>query len=182
MWCCSTSAEAANADEMARNFKNLPTVKEKDLPPLKNERGDFPGSVKHPGLVGHVWVKFPFIENPGSFGFDRKGRLYVAEANRFWLGVPDLRGANEMIRSVWSNCKDDGLDAGSGAGGLASQPADRALARRRRDAREHQHRPERHEGSHATTEPGRVLDAPEPEVIAGLKAEASRLCPGIASR
>lgn len=33
----------------------------------------------------------------------------------------------------------------------------------------------------ATTEPGRVLDAPEPEVIAGLKAEAARLCPGIAS-
>ncbi|HEX2749214.1 MAG TPA: hypothetical protein VHM91_14500, partial [Verrucomicrobiales bacterium] len=26
-------------------------------------------------------------------------------------------GTNEMIRSVWSNCKDDGLDAGSGAGG-----------------------------------------------------------------
>jgi len=33
----------------------------------------------------------------------------------------------------------------------------------------------------ATTEPGRVLDAPEPEVIAGLKAEAARLCPGLAS-
>jgi glycine oxidase len=32
----------------------------------------------------------------------------------------------------------------------------------------------------ATTEPGRVLDAPEPEVIAGLKAEAARLCPGLA--
>jgi glycine oxidase len=33
----------------------------------------------------------------------------------------------------------------------------------------------------ATTEPGRVLDAPEPEVIAGLKAEAARLCPGLAA-
>ncbi len=95
--CCST-VEAANAADLARNFKNLPTVKEKDLPVMKNERGEFPGSIKHPGLVGHVWVKFPFIENPGSFGFDRKGRLFVAEANRFWLGVPDLRGANEMIR------------------------------------------------------------------------------------
>ncbi len=38
------------------------------------------------------------MENPGSFGFDPQGRLYVAEANRFWLGVPDLRGANELIR------------------------------------------------------------------------------------
>jgi glycine oxidase len=33
----------------------------------------------------------------------------------------------------------------------------------------------------ATTEPGRVLDAPEPEAIAGLKAEAARLCPGLAA-
>lgn len=98
LWCGPNTAEAANAADLARNFKNLPTVKEKDLPAMKNERGEFPGSIKHPGLVGHVWVKFPFIENPGSFGFDRKGRLFVAEANRFWLGVPDLRGANEMIR------------------------------------------------------------------------------------
>ena len=96
LWC--PTAEAANAADLANKFKNLPTVKEKGLPALKNERGEFPGSIKHPGLAGHVWVKFPFIENPGSFGFDRKGRLFVAEANRFWLGVPDLRGANEMIR------------------------------------------------------------------------------------
>lgn len=32
-------------------------------------------------------------------------------------GLYMTRGTNEMIRSVWSNCKDDGLDAGSGAGG-----------------------------------------------------------------
>jgi len=98
LWACCSTAEAANAAELARNFKNLPTVKEQDLPKMANERGTFPGAVKHPGLAGHVWVKFPFVENPGSFGFDRKGRLFVAEANRFWLGVPDLRGANEMIR------------------------------------------------------------------------------------
>src|ERR1043165_4449186 len=98
LWSCASNAQAATAADLARNFKNLPTVKEKDLPPMKNERGEFPGSIKHPGLAGHVWVRFPFIENPGSFGFDRKGRLFVAEANRFWLGVPDLRGANEMIR------------------------------------------------------------------------------------
>jgi glycine oxidase len=33
----------------------------------------------------------------------------------------------------------------------------------------------------ATTEPGRVLEAPEPEAINGLKAEAARLCPGLAA-
>jgi len=98
LWAWCPTADAANAAELARNFKYLPTVKEKDLPKMSNERGEFPGSIKHPGLAGHVWVKFPFVENPGSFGFDRKGRLFVAEANRFWLGVPDLRGANEMIR------------------------------------------------------------------------------------
>jgi quinoprotein glucose dehydrogenase len=29
----------------------------------------------------------------------------VAEANRFWLGVPDLRGANEMIRGDFKSVK-----------------------------------------------------------------------------
>lgn len=33
----------------------------------------------------------------------------------------------------------------------------------------------------ATTEPGRVLETPEPEAIAGLKAEAAHLCPGLAA-
>lgn len=32
----------------------------------------------------------------------------------------------------------------------------------------------------ATVEPGRVLEAAEPEVVAKLKAEAARLCPGLA--
>lgn len=86
------------SQDLANRFKQLPTVPEKDLPPMKNQPEAFPGLIKHEGLTGSVWVKFPFVENPGSFGFDRRGRLYVAEANRFWLGVPDLRGAGELVR------------------------------------------------------------------------------------
>lgn len=89
---------AVTPQEMAQRYKPLPTVPEKDLPPMKNQPENFPGVVKHPGLTGHTWVRFPFVENPGSFGFDRQGRLYVAEVNRFWQGVPDLRGVNEFIR------------------------------------------------------------------------------------
>ncbi len=68
------------------------------MPELPNQATSFRGLIQHEGLEGHTWVGFPFVENPGSFGFDPQGRLYVAEANRFWLGVPDLRGANELIR------------------------------------------------------------------------------------
>lgn len=91
-------SHALTVEEIAQRFQELPTVKEKDLPPMKNEREPFQGVVNHEQLSAHTWVRFPFVENPGSFGFDPKGRLYVAEANRFWLGVPDLRGANELIR------------------------------------------------------------------------------------
>ncbi len=84
--------------ELEAKFKQLPTVAEKDLPTLSNQRGSFRGALLHDGLEGHTWVSFPFIENPGSLCFDAKGAMYVAEANRFWLGVPDLRGANELIR------------------------------------------------------------------------------------
>ena len=89
---------AADPVELASRFKQLPTVPEAELPEMPNERGEFPGVIEHEGLAGHTWVRFPFLENPGSFGFDRKGRVFVAEANRLWLGVPDLRGANEIIR------------------------------------------------------------------------------------
>lgn len=84
--------------ELESRFKQLPTVPEDKLPPLPNQPGTFRGLIEHKGLEGHTWVAFPFVENPGSFGFDPQGRLYVAEANRFWLGVPDLRGASELIR------------------------------------------------------------------------------------
>jgi len=70
------------------------TPEELELP---NRPSDFPGLVEHAGLKGATWVRFPFAENPDSFGFDAAGRLYVAEANRFWLGVPDLRGTTQLI-------------------------------------------------------------------------------------
>ncbi|MEN3940223.1 HEAT repeat domain-containing protein [Prosthecobacter sp. SYSU 5D2] len=89
---------ALTLEEMNKRQTPLPTVAEKDLPPMKNVREPFPGIVKHPGYDAHTWVRFPFVENPGSFGIDPKGWLFVAEANRFWRGVPDLRGANELIR------------------------------------------------------------------------------------
>ncbi|MEM9015875.1 MAG: HEAT repeat domain-containing protein [Verrucomicrobiota bacterium] len=89
--------EALTPEELQNRFKQLPTVPEAELPELPNEPTSFRGLIEHEGLEGNTWVTFPFVENPGSFGFDPKGGLYVAEANRFWLGVPDLRGANELI-------------------------------------------------------------------------------------
>lgn len=92
------SIHAITPAELEARFKQLPTVPENKMPPLSNSPATFRGLIEHEGLEGHTWVAFPFVENPGSFGFDPQGRLYVAEANRFWLGVPDLRGANELIR------------------------------------------------------------------------------------
>ena len=92
------TSPAPSVQELANQFKQLPTVPEDQLPPMKNERGSFTGLIEHEGLQGHTWVRFPFIENAGSLGIDRKGRIYVAEANRFWLGTPDLRGASELVR------------------------------------------------------------------------------------
>lgn len=93
-----TVIQAITPAELESRFKSLPTVPEDQMPALSNAKGTFRGLIQHDGLEGHTWVAFPFVENPGSFGFDPQGRLYVAEANRFWLGVPDLRGANELIR------------------------------------------------------------------------------------
>ena len=90
--------DAITPAELEARFKPLPTVAEDKMPALTNAKGTFRGLIQHKGLEGHTWVAFPFVENPASFGFDPQGRLYVAEANRFWLGVPDLRGANELIR------------------------------------------------------------------------------------
>jgi quinoprotein glucose dehydrogenase len=74
-------------------------VSEKDMPALNNEKTPFRGVIKHDGYVGHTWVSYPHVENPASLGIDPRGRLFVAEANRFWFGVPDLRGAQQMTRS-----------------------------------------------------------------------------------
>ena len=86
-----------SVEELNRRAKVLPTVAEADLPPMPNEPGNFPGLVLHDGFEAHAWVNFPFVENPGSIGIEGKGRVFVTEANRWWLGVPDLRGANELI-------------------------------------------------------------------------------------
>lgn len=69
-----------------------------EMPAMKNQPETFSGLVKVPGLKAGTWVRFPFVQNPGSFGIDRKGRIFVAEANRLWQGVADLRGINEFIR------------------------------------------------------------------------------------
>ncbi|MDF2377928.1 MAG: HEAT repeat domain-containing protein [Verrucomicrobiales bacterium] len=89
---------AITPEDLEKRYKDLPTVPESEMPELTNEPTSFRGLIEHEGLEGHTWVAFPFVENPGSLGFDPQGRLYVAEANRFWQGVPDLRGANEYIR------------------------------------------------------------------------------------
>ncbi len=95
---CAGLAWSLDKEELAKRWRQLPTVPEAELPKMENKRGDLRGKLHTEGLQGHTWVSFPFIENPASFSFDRKGRLYVSEANRFWLGVPDLRGANFMVR------------------------------------------------------------------------------------
>ena len=105
LFLVASSAWAVSLAELQQRHKPLPTVPEAQLPPLKNKPEPFPGTVRHPGFEAHTWVKFPFVENPGSFGFDRKGRLFVAETNRFWQGVPDLRGANELIREDFQSVK-----------------------------------------------------------------------------
>ena len=89
---------AADAANLAANFKHLPTVPEAELPALSNQLNPFRGAILHPGYTGHTWVSFPFVENAASLDIDPLGRVFVSEASRFWLGVPDLRGANEMIR------------------------------------------------------------------------------------
>lgn len=94
---CASTASSISLEELNQRYTPIPTVPESELPPLKNKPEPFSGTVHHPGFEAHTWVKFPFVENPGSFGFDPKGRLFVAEVNRFWQGVPDLRGANELI-------------------------------------------------------------------------------------
>ena len=73
-------------------------VSEEEMPALPNESSPFRGKVNHSGYVGHTWVGYPHVENPASLDMDPMGRIFVAEANRFWFGVPDLRRAREMIR------------------------------------------------------------------------------------
>ncbi len=73
-------------------------VPEEKMPALKNRKDPFRGVIKHEGYVGHTWVTYPHVENPASLGIDPRGRLFVAEVNRLWFGVPDLRNAQAMTR------------------------------------------------------------------------------------
>ena len=84
--------------DLTKDNKQLPTVAEANLPELSNKVEPFKGIIGHKELQGHTFVKFPFVENGASLDIDPQGRIYVGETNRFWLGVPDLRGANRMIR------------------------------------------------------------------------------------
>ena len=93
----AAAALAVTKQQLEERFQQLPSVAEKDLPKLSNKRTPFRGSFTNSALRGYTYVTFPFVENPGSFGFDHQGRMYVAETHRFWLGVPDLRGKNMMI-------------------------------------------------------------------------------------
>lgn len=90
----STSTLALTPQEMQQRLQPVQTK----MPAMKNQPEPFSGVVKHPGYEARTWVRFPFVQNPGSFGIDRKGRVFVAEVNRFWQGVADLRGVNEFIR------------------------------------------------------------------------------------
>ncbi len=89
-----TLGHAVTPQELQERRQPLVT----EMPLMKNQPDAFPGLVKHPDYTGSTWVRFPFVQNPGSFGIDRKGRIFVAEVNRFWQGVADLRGINEFIR------------------------------------------------------------------------------------
>ena len=80
-------------------------VSEEEMPALPNESSPFRGKVNHSGYVGHTWVGYPHVENPASLDMDPMGRIFVAEANRFWFGVPDLRRAREMIREDFRSRK-----------------------------------------------------------------------------
>jgi len=94
----ATAALAVTKQQLQEQFQQLPSVAEKDLPPFSNQRAPFRGVFTNAAFRGYTYVTYPFVENPGSFGFDHQGRLYVAETHRFWLGVPDLRGKHMMVR------------------------------------------------------------------------------------
>ena len=81
-----------------------------EMPELINKASPFRGKIIHSGYEGYTWVSYPHVENPGSLDIDPKGRIFVAEANRFKFGVQDLRGARYMIaRDFQSKTLEDRL-------------------------------------------------------------------------
>jgi quinoprotein glucose dehydrogenase len=81
-----------------------------DMPDLSNKSSPFRGKILHPEYEGYTWVSYPHVENSASLDVDPKGRVFVAEANRFKFGVQDLRGARYMVaRDFQSRTLDDRL-------------------------------------------------------------------------
>ena len=80
------------------------------LPQLSNKASPFRGTIIHSGYEGYTWASYPHVENPASLDIDPKGRVFVAEANRFKFGVQDLRGAQYMVaRDFQSKTLEDRL-------------------------------------------------------------------------
>lgn len=61
------------------------------------------------GLKVEVWAAEPLLANPVAFGFDEKGRAYVAETTRFDHGVPDTRGHMQWLDEDLANRSIDDL-------------------------------------------------------------------------
>jgi len=81
-----------------------------DMPALSNKSSPFRGKILHSGYEGYTWVSYPHVENSASLDVDPKGRIFVAEANRFKFGVQDLRGARYMVaRDFQSRTLEDRL-------------------------------------------------------------------------
>ncbi len=91
-------------------FGNPASISVSDMPVLPNKASPFRGKIFHSGFEGYTWITYPHVENPASLDIDPKGRVFVAEANRFKFGVQDLRGARYMIaRDFQSRTLDDRL-------------------------------------------------------------------------
>ena len=89
-------------------FSEPATISISEMPALSNKSSPFRGKIFHPDYEGYTWVTYPHVENSASLDIDPKGRVFVAEANRFKFGVQDLRGARYMVaRDFQSQTLDD---------------------------------------------------------------------------
>ncbi|MEC7626981.1 MAG: HEAT repeat domain-containing protein [Verrucomicrobiota bacterium] len=82
-------------------------VGEGEMPELSNESSAFRGKILSEEYLGHTWVTYPHVENPASLDIDPMGRVFVAEAHRFNLGVPDLRSNRHMIQDDFKSITTD---------------------------------------------------------------------------
>ena len=82
-------------------------VGEGEMPEISNESSAFRGKILSEEYLGHTWVTYPHVENPASLDIDPMGRVFVAEAHRFNLGVPDLRSNRHMIQDDFKSITTD---------------------------------------------------------------------------